>query len=292
LTPPQDNGRQTRTSRGEALHHATGLLAALAQASPRLEAELLLCHATGLDRAQLLAWPEAKIYRPQLAAFQKLVGRRLSGEPIAYIRGHREFWTLDLSVTPDTLIPRPETELLVERALEELPADVPLFLLDAGTGNGAIAAALATERPAWTLIAIDRSTAAAGVARRNLCKCKLGNANLVVCDWLAPIAERSLHAIVGNPPYISDTDPHLRLGDLPWEPRDALTAGTDGLDAIRILSKQAARRLRPKGLIALEHGFDQGQAVREILAWQGFQAIATHRDLDGRERVSTGCLAA
>jgi release factor glutamine methyltransferase len=292
LTPHKDNDGQVQTSVGEAVRHASGLLADLLQASARLEAELLLCQATGLDRTRLLGRPETKIGHMQLTAFQRLVRRRLAGEPIAYILGHREFWTLDLTVTPDTLIPRPETELLVELALENLPPDAPLLLLDAGTGSGAVAAALATERPAWTLIAIDRNMEAARVAWGNLRTCGLGNSNVVVCDWLAPIAEGSLNAVVANPPYISARDPHLRLGDLPWEPQNALVSGNDGLCAIRILSKQAAGKLRPESFIALEHGFDQGPAVREILAGQGFQAIATHRDLSGQERVSTGHLAA
>lgn len=251
---------------------------------------LLLCEATGRERTDFLARPEAEIPTADRARFDLLLQRRLAGEPIAYIRGRQAFWTLDLHVTPATLIPRPETELLVELTLERLPAAAPLLVLDAGSGSGAIAAALASERPAWTLIATEHSREAARIAGGNLRRYAPGNAGIVVGDWLTPIARRSLHAIIGNPPYIPDTDPHLGRGDLPWEPRDALVAGPDGLDAIRILSTQAVSRLRPAGFLALEHGCDQGPAVRAIFARHGFEDIRTHRDLGDRERVTTGRL--
>jgi release factor glutamine methyltransferase len=273
----------------QVLGEAAIRLAVLPQATPRLEAELLLCEATRLARTRLLAWPDAEIGDADLARFQDLVRRRLSGEPIAYIRGRQAFWTLDLLVTPETLIPRPETELLIELVLELLPPDRPSLVLDAGSGSGAIAAALASERPSWTLIATDRSMGAALVAASNLRRCASENAWVIRSDWLAPIAEGSLHALVANPPYIPDSDPHLLRGDLPREPRAALAAGSDGLDAIRVLSEQAATRLRPAGLLALEHGFDQGPDVSGILALQGFTRIATHRDLGGHERATT-CL--
>lgn len=276
----------------KALRDATIRLATLPRASPRLEAELLLSDATGFERTRLVAWPETEIPDAEMARFQSMVARRLTGEPIAYIRGHQAFWTLELRVTPQTLIPRPETELLVELTLERLPADAPLLVLDAGTGSGAIATALACERPAWTLIATDRSDGAVRVARENLRRCAPDNTRVVNCDWLAPCAERALHAIVSNPPYISEADPHLDRGDLPYEPRSALAAGLDGLDAIRTLSAQAISSLRPGGLIALEHGFDQGGAVRSTLARLGFVDIATHRDLAGHERATTGLLPA
>lgn len=286
----REKSRNLRISVQQVLRTATDLLAALPHASPHLEAELLLCEATGLNRSRLLAWPETEIGEADLACFQALVQRRLTGEPIAYIRGHQAFWTLDLQVTSDTLIPRPETELLVELALERLPTDAPLLVLDAGSGSGAIATALASERPAWTLIATDLSLAATRVAGANLESNAPLNASVVNCNWLAPIAERSLHALISNPPYIPIADPHLARGDLPREPRSALVAGPDGLGAIRVLGAQAASRLRPGGFIALEHGFDQGTAVRETLAQHGFGGISTHRDLGGHERATTGVL--
>jgi release factor glutamine methyltransferase len=273
------------------LREAAKRLAALPQSSPRLEAELLLCDAAGLDRTRLMAWPETEIDEASMARFQAMLERRLAGEPIAYIRGHQAFWTLDLLVTPHTLIPRPETELLVELTLDRLPASEPLLVLDAGSGSGAIACALALERPAWTLIATDRSTAAARVARDNLLRNAADNARVVSCDWLAPVAEGSLHAVVANPPYIPESDPHLRRGDLLHEPRTALAAGRDGLAAFRELSVQGASRLRESGFIALEHGFDQGEAVRTILARQGFSGIETHRDLAGHERATCALLS-
>jgi release factor glutamine methyltransferase len=273
---------------GELLREAAGRLGALQQASPRLEAELLLGDATGLDRTRILAWPERMLGEAELARFRSLVARRLAGEPIAYIRGHQAFWNQELRVTPDTLIPRPETELLVELALERLPADRPLRVLDAGTGSGAIAAALACERPDWTLIATEHSLAAAVVARDNLRRLAPRNARVVNCHWLAPIADGCLDALISNPPYIPDTDPHLDRGDLPFEPRRALAAGADGLDAVRRLSAQAPLSLRPGAIIALEHGSDQGPAVREILRSRGFEQVLTHRDLAGLERATTG----
>jgi release factor glutamine methyltransferase len=279
------------TSIGKTLREAAQQLAALPQASPRLEAELLLGEVTGLDRAKLLAWPESEIRDADLSRFRALVERRIAGEPIAYVRGRQAFWTLELRVTRDTLIPRPETELLVELALERLPPDAPLLVLDAGSGSGAIAAALASERPAWTLIATDRSLDAARVARDNLSRLAAKNARVINCHWLAPIADRSLHALICNPPYIPDADPHLKRGDLLFEPRWALAAGRDGLDAIRELGAQAATRLRPVGLIVLEHGFDQAQAVRAILARQGFEDLSTHRDLAGHERATSARLS-
>jgi release factor glutamine methyltransferase len=216
------------------------------------------------------------------------LARRLSGEPIAHIRGRQAFWTLDLQVTPDTLIPRPETELLVETALELLPPDAPLLVADAGTGSGAIAAALAAERPAWTLIAVERSPAAAAVASANLGRCAPANARLLRGDWLAAIAPSCLDAVFANPPYIPADDPHLTRGDLLREPDQALSAGPDGLDAIRRIAGQSAVCLKPGGLLALEHGSDQGGSVRATLRSNGFGAVDTRADLAGLPRVTLG----
>ncbi|MEA3276925.1 MAG: peptide chain release factor N(5)-glutamine methyltransferase [Pseudomonadota bacterium] len=271
-----------------ALREAARRLALLPHAEPRLEAELLLAQATGLRREQLFAWPERAVPAEALAHFRTLVERRRRGEPVAYLRGHQAFWALDLLVTPDTLIPRPETELLVELALEQLPVGEPLLIIDAGTGSGAVAAAIAGERPGWTLIAIEHSAGAACVARQNLRRWTPGNAQLLRGDWLAPIRRRCAHGIISNPPYVPDSDPHLEQGDLPFEPRSALAGGADGLDAIRRLAAQAVIRLRPGGLIALEHGFDQGRAVRRILAERGYERIETRRDLAGLDRATFG----
>lgn len=276
------------TSIGSLIGEAVRRLAALPQADPRLEAELLLSEATGLGRTELLAWPERSPSTEGLARFHALLARRLAGEPIAYIRGHQAFWTLDIRVTPDTLIPRPETELLVETALELLPVGSPLTVVDAGTGSGAIAAALASERPDWTLVAIERHARAARVAAENMSRCAPANSLLLQASWLAPIAMAALDAVVSNPPYIPEGDPHLDQGDLVFEPRTALAAGPDGLSAIRRLAAQAVRCLRPGGWLLLEHGFDQGEAVRAILAIQGLRRVTTRADLAGLPRVTGG----
>ena len=244
--------------------------------------------ATGATRAGLIAWPERTLAPEESDRFANLLARRLSGEPIAHIRGRQAFWNQELRITPDTLIPRPETELLVEIALERLPEDAPLLIADAGTGSGAIALALALERPAWTLIALDLSSGAVAVAADNLARHAAANAWVVQSDWLAPLAPASLDALIANPPYIPATDPHLRQGDLPREPLSALAAGPDGLDALRQITHQAATCLKPGGLLALEHGFDQAGAVRALLAAAGFEHLETRPDLAGHPRATLG----
>lgn len=283
---PDEAAQGSGASVGAALREATRRLSTLPQAEPRLEAELLLGEATGLTRTQVFAWPERILTAAQRSRFEALVRRRARGEPIAYLRGRQAFWSLDLAVTPDTLIPRPETELLVEIALTRLPAEAPLRIADAGTGSGAIAAALARERPRWSLIATERHAGAARVAAENLRRWAPGNTRLVRCNWLAALAPASLNALLGNPPYIPEEDPHLARGDLRFEPRSALAAGPDGLDAIRHLATEARRCLLPAGLIVLEHGFDQGAEVREILGAAGLTGMRTHRDLAGHPRAT------
>ena len=277
-----------RPTIGATLRRAAARLAKLDQAEPALEAQILLTEATGLSRETLIAWPERELASTSYARFQALLARRLAGEPIAYIRGHQAFWTLELRVTEDTLIPRAETELLVEMALEILPPDSPLRILDAGTGSGAIAAALACERPRWTIFAIDHSAGAARVAANNLRRCSPRNTQVLRGDWLSPFADGSLDAVVSNPPYIPAADPHLRRGDLRFEPRRALAAGRDGLEAIRRLTVQASTRLSPGGLLLMEHGFDQGPATRAILTAHGYTRIDTRRDLAGLDRSTAG----
>jgi release factor glutamine methyltransferase len=279
---------ETKQSIGQLIRDAARQLAALPQASPRIEAELLLMDATGLSREQLIAWPDRVPAQADRARFDAHLARRLAGEPIAYIRGQQAFWTLNLRVTPDTLIPRPETELLVETALTLLPSDEALTVADAGTGSGAIAAALAAERPAWTLIAIELDGATAAAAAQNLMSGGWIRASILRSDWLAAIAADSLDAVICNPPYIRDDDPHLHRGDLPSEPLGALASGSDGLEAIRRVADHAPRCLRPGGMLALEHGYDQGAEVRTILAGKGFERIDTRADLAGHPRVSLG----
>ena len=268
------------------LCRAAAALAQIPETSPRLEAELLLNLATGWPRTTLLAWPERELDPTQAATFEALLARRLDGEPMAYLRGQQAFWTFELRVTPDTLIPRPETELLVETALARLDADAPLRVADLGTGSGAIAAALASERPGWQVIATDRSAPALTVARANFRALDLGRIFVLQSDWLAAFAPGSLDAILANPPYIAGDDPHLSRGDLRFEPRPALTPGGDGLAAIRIIAADARRYLRPGGWLMVEHGYDQGAAVRAICRDAGLQRIETRQDLAGQDRIT------
>lgn len=252
----------------------------------RREAELLLSEATGWQRTQLLAWPERRVDAQAQARFEALLARRVSGEPIAYIRGWQAFWDLALRVSPATLIPRPETELLVETALDLLPADRPLRVADLGTGSGAIAASLASARPAWRMIATDRSAAALAVAAWNIAHLGLRQVCLVRADWLHAFADQSLDVLVSNPPYVRADDPHLGRGDVRFEPREALTPEGDGLEAYRSIARDARRCLRPGGMLLLEHGYDQGAAVRQILNAVGLGSPRTLRDLAGHERVT------
>jgi release factor glutamine methyltransferase len=289
-SPRPVTGKVPTPTLGEALRGAAAALEAAGAPSARLDAELLLCAAAGITRSALIAWPERPLGATEQARFRRLIERRRGGEPVAYLLGRREFWGLELLVTAETLIPRPDTELLVECTLTALTAASPLICADLGTGSGAVAAALAHERPAWTLIAIERFGGAATVAAANAKRLGLPNLSIVRGDWLAPIAARSLDAIVANPPYVRDDDPHARRGDPSFEPRTALLSGDDGLDAIRVIARQAPGRLRPGGWLAIEHGWDQGAPVRRLLRQSGFAAVATHRDLADHERVTTGSL--
>ncbi len=265
------------------------LAAASADLEPA-EAQWLLAHALGRDRGWLFAHAADPVDVDARMRFAGLVARRLAGEPVAYLRGRQGFWTLDLAVTPDTLIPRPETELLVELALARLPADAPLRLADLGTGSGAIALALASERPRARVDAVDASDAALAVARRNADAAALGNVEFHLGHWFDPLAGRRYDLVASNPPYIADGDPHLGCGDLRHEPAMALSSGHDGLDAIRCIVRAAPAQLAAGGWLLLEHGHDQGPAVRALLQAAGLQDVATHRDLEGRDRVSLGRL--
>lgn len=257
----------------------------------RLDAELLMAHVLGKPRTWLYAFGDSALTAAQQAAFEQLAARRAAGEPVAYLTGRRGFWTLDLQVTPDTLIPRPETELLVESSLARLPAESALEVLDLGTGSGAVALAIASERPQARVTAVDFSAGALVVARANAEAHGLRNVEFRQGDWYAPLADGRFALIASNPPYIEAADPHLAQGDLRFEPRTALASGTDGLDDIRAIVAGAPRHLLPGGWLLLEHGWDQGAAVRALLTSAGFTDVATERDLEDRERVSLGRLA-
>ena len=256
--------------------------------SAGLDAELLLCSVLRCDRARLYARPEQGLSETQMALFDERIERRAEGRPVAYLLGKKEFWSLELSVSEDTLIPRPETELLVERALELLPTGCARAVLDAGTGSGAIAIAIAKERPASRIIAVDNSPAALAMARQNIAAHGLWRIRLIQADWLAFKHERQYDLIVGNPPYIAADDPHLKRGDLRFEPRAALVAGQDGLAAIRQLVSGAAPHLKPGGWLLLEHGWRQGRAVRALFKAARFGRVGTLRDHNRRERVTCG----
>lgn len=255
--------------------------------TPRLDAELLLAQALGKSRGYLHTWPEREPEASQLERFQAALARRRAGEPVAYILGRQGFWSLDLDVARHTLIPRPDTELLVETALALLPA-TPLQVLDLGTGTGAIALALACERPAWQVTGVDRVPEAVALAQGNGTRLQLANARFAESCWFSALAGQRFQLIVSNPPYIAAADPHLSQGDVRFEPSSALVAGIDGLDDIRLIIEQAPEHLLAGGWLLLEHGFDQAEAVRELLAQRGFAAVDSRRDLGGHQRISLG----
>jgi len=275
---------------GVALREAVAALAA-SSPSPRLDAEVLLRHVTGCSPADLVARAERTLTENEECRFEELVARRRAGEPVAYLTGEREFWSLTLTVTPAVLIPRPETELLVERALAHIPVDARWTIVDVGTGSGAIALAIARERPRCRVIATDRSPEALAVARANAQRLDIANIEFFEGDWLEPLGKLSPEMIVSNPPYVRAGDPHLNEGDVRFEPKGALVGGPDGLDAIRALAQQAFAHLMPGGWLLLEHGHDQATDVAAILTEAGFCEIACHRDLSGHDRV-TACRAA
>lgn len=254
------------------------------------EASILLAHVLGRTPAWLYAHGGDAIPGADVRRFHELVERRSAGEPVAYLTGRRGFWTLDLAVTPDTLIPRPETELLVELALERVADGLPARILDMGTGSGAIALALGRERPVAEVTATDRSAGALGVARRNALDHGIANVRFVLGDWYQPVAGARFDLIASNPPYIADGDGHLERGDLRFEPVGALASGGDGLDALRVIAGGAPAHLQPGGWLLVEHGLEQGPAVRALFAEAGLEAVETARDLEDRERVTLGRL--
>lgn len=264
---------------------------ALAQAGlAPIDAHVLLAHVLGVERAWLAAHPTDPLTVPAVERFFALARRRRDGEPVAYLTGRREFWGHSLAVDATVLIPRPETETLVECALAKLPIDRPLRVLDLGTGSGAIALALAHERPKAHITATDRSSAALAIARANAARMKLANLHWLQSDWYREIdvAGDGFDLIASNPPYVATGDAHLHEGDVRFEPQAALAAGVDGLDALRIVIAGAHERLAPGGWLAVEHGHDQAEAVRELLERSRFAALESHRDLSGIRRVAAG----
>lgn len=257
--------------------------------SPQLDSAVLLCHVLDKPRSYLLTWPEKQLDDTQFDIFSALLARRIAGEPIAYIVGEREFWSLSLKVAPSTLIPRPDTERLVELALEKIPTH-QCQVLDLGTGTGAIALAIASERADIAVTGIDLRPEAVALATENSHRLDITNSRFLCGSWYSPLEQQPQFAvIVSNPPYIDEADPHLIEGDVRFEPKSALVASDNGLADIRIISQYGRQYLLPDGWLLMEHGFEQGAAVRMILEQLGYVQVSTCQDYAGLDRVTMGC---
>lgn len=260
----------------------------LPEDSARRDTEVLLCHCLGKPRSWLYTWPDATVEEPALSMFNALQDARLSGQPIAYLTGEREFWSLTLKVNSHTLIPRPETETLVEWALAlDLPSQARVA--DLGTGSGAIALALASERPDWRVLAVESSESALAVARENTQALGLTRVELLRSSWFERIEQQDFDLIVSNPPYVKEGDPHLLQGDLRFEPASALVAEQGGFADLHAIVTGSCEYLREGGWLLLEHGYEQAAALRDLLVENGFSCVESRRDLAGHERVTGGC---
>lgn len=283
--PPMPNIQETLAQAQHQLASALSLPASEA----RIEAQLLLRRALGnISHAQLLMVDRESMPQVQAEGFGEMLQRRLAGEPVAYILGQREFYGLILSVSPDVLIPRADTETLVEAALARIPEQQSFHTLDLGTGSGAIALAIASQRSLSKVTAVDASLLALQVAKHNAEALRLANVQLLLSDWFAAVAGEIFDVIVSNPPYIAANDPHLAQGDLRFEPAMALASGADGLDDIRRIVSAAPHFLKPGGWLMLEHGYDQAPAVRQLLEENGLIEVGSEKDLAGIERVTLG----
>ena len=258
--------------------------------SPRRDAEILLEHVTGKARTYILAFGETQLTPEQQAALAELLARRKIGEPVAHLVGEREFWSLPLYVSAATLIPRPDTECLVEQALARLPAD-PCRILDLGTGTGAIALALASERPDCTVTAVDVMPDAVALAQRNAARHHLSNVSVLQSSWFSALGRQTFSMIVSNPPYIDECDPHLSQGDVRFEPLTALVAANAGLADLDHIISEARQHLQAEGWLLVEHGWTQGEAVRELFSAAGYSLVETCRDYGGNERLTLGKMA-
>jgi release factor glutamine methyltransferase len=259
--------------------------------SSRLDLEIILAHILQKDRTYLFTWPEHPLTVEQEEAFLAAFERRLEGEPVAHIIGQREFWSLPLLVNNTTLIPRPDTELLVETVLDLFAADLhnqPRHVLDLGTGTGAIVLALAHEKKFWHCLGVDNQPEAVSLAKKNCQQLHAFNVQIKQSDWFSSIDKTDFDVIVSNPPYIDPADPHLQQGDVRFEPLSALVADNHGLADIEKITQQAQGYLLPRGWLLVEHGYDQGKAVRQVFEQSGYRAIKTLRDLGGNERVTLG----
>lgn len=281
------------------LADATVRLQEAGSPSPRRDAEVLLCHVLNVDRAWLYTWGDRCAEASTLTRFNPLVAARAEGQPVAYLTGEREFWSLSLATSPATLIPRPDTETLVEAALEKaaiVNSMSPQRLLDLGTGTGAIALAFASEHPQWQVVGVDLHQEAVTLAESNARRNGITNAEFMVSDWFSalalpgvgPATEKRFTLMVSNPPYLADDDPHLGQGDVRFEPHSALIADDQGLADLRCVVRESCHYLADNGWLILEHGMQQGEAVRQALRDAGFVDVASRKDLGTRERISLG----
>jgi len=270
----------------ECLHRANQLIES---DSPRLDIEVLLAHVLEKGRTWLYTWPEKELSAHQQSQFDLLFNRRLNGEPVAHLTGEKEFWSLPLQVNASTLIPRPETELLVETALSlSLPESARA--LDLGTGTGAIALALASEKPEWTIVAVDKSPEAVALATKNVADLSVDNVAVFESDWFDSLGDQAgcqrFDLIVSNPPYIDPEDKHLQQGDVRFEPNSALVSANQGYADIEKIIASAQQHLLPSGWLLIEHGFQQASKVRQLMLDKGFLAVKTVKDLSGHERIT------
>lgn len=258
--------------------------------SPKRDAEVLLSFVTGKSRSWLIAFDDTELTASQLAQLDALLARRATGEPVAHLVGEREFWSLSLAVSPRTLIPRPDTELLVEEALMRLTQAAPV-VLDLGTGTGAVALALASERPHAQVTGVDRIAEAVTLAQHNAAKLAIANVTFFHSDWFSSLENQRFNVIVSNPPYIDALDHHLQLGDVRFEPLSALVAAENGLADLQHIIEHAAGHLLPQGWLLLEHGWQQAESVNSLLNRAGFRHITTRQDYAGNDRITSGQLA-
>jgi release factor glutamine methyltransferase len=256
--------------------------------SARLDVELLIMHVLNCPRSKLYSHPDYQLTDDELHLFNTLLMERQQGVPMAYLTGKQSFWSLDLKVTSDTLIPRPETELLVELALNLMPSDQIVRALDLGTGSGAIALSILHERPHWQVIAVDQSDKALAIARDNAVNLGLSSIDFRRSNWFSALTDLKFDLIISNPPYIASDDPHLINTPIQFEPQTALVSGDDGLLDLRYIIKHASHFLMPGGLLLLEHGYQQSEAVQALLKTNDYESIQSWRDLQGHNRVTGG----
>ncbi|MGR8931401.1 MAG: peptide chain release factor N(5)-glutamine methyltransferase [Gammaproteobacteria bacterium] len=289
LTGPNQNGRTnwpTDSIQG-LLRSAAERLEAKSE-SAMLDAEVLLCHCLDKNRSFLRAWPERQPNPEQISRFQTLIEKRRQGIPVAYLIGRREFWSRQFIVGPDVLIPRPDTELLVELSLCLLPNYDPCKIIDLGTGSGILAITLAAERPLADVIASDLSPAALDIARQNAEQMEIGNIRFLSSHWFDNVDETDFDLVISNPPYIADDDPHLQQGDVRFEPKTALVSADKGLRDIRLIAEQSREHLKIGGHLLVEHGYNQQAEVQMIFKQLTYRHVVTHNDLGGNPRVTSG----